>query len=151
MSDASHTEPTVGTRENMTPLPIPPRSAASNAPESSVCTPEQDTTIQEHITGLLWICKDGSTNVAGIRFPHPDKPTPSELNNSDQENVLPPTPAVSCPNPPVQTPPLLGRTRHSIPFTDDVATNQALLAAITRVCNNIDCGDMYVEQIEEIV
>ena len=46
---------------------------------------------------------------------------------------------------------IIGRTRHSIPFTDDVATNQALLAAITRVRNNVDRGDTYVAQIEEIV
>ena len=39
----------------------------------------------------------------------------------------------------------------SIPFTDDVATNQALLTAITRVCNNVNRGDTHVEQIEEIV
>ena len=39
----------------------------------------------------------------------------------------------------------------SIPFTDNVTTNQALLAAITRVRNNIDRGDTYIEQIEEIV
>ena len=151
MSDASHTEPTIGVEENTTPLPIPPRSAAADAPKSSVRTPEQDTAIQECIAGLLRICEDGSTNVAGIRFPHPDEPTPSELNDSDQENIPPPASAVPRPNPPIQAPPPLSRTRHSIPFTDDVAPNQALLAAITRVHNNIDRGDTYVKQIEEIV
>ena len=45
----------------------------------------------------------------------------------------------------------LGRTRHSIQFTDDIATNQAILVAITRVQNTIDHGDTYVSQIEEIV
>ena len=151
MSNALHTEPTVRVEENTTPLPIPPRLTASDAPESSVCTTEQDTAIRERIAGLLQICEDGSTNVAGIHFPHPDEPTPSELNDSNQENVPPPAPAISRPNPPIQTPPPLGRTRHSIPFTDDVATNQALLTAITRVRNNIDRGDTYVKQIEEIV
>ena len=112
---------------------------------------EQDTAIQERIAGLLRICEDGSTNFAGICFPHPDEPTPSELNDSDQENIPPPVPTIPRPSPPVQTPPPLSRTRHSIPFTDDVATNQALLAAITRVRNNVNRGDTYVEQIEEII
>ena len=151
MSDSSHTKPNVRVEENMTPLPIPPRSAAPNAPEGSVRTLEQDTAIQERIAGFLRICEDGSTNVAGIRFPHPDEPTPSELNDSDQENIPPPAPAVPCPHPTIQTSLPLGRTRHSIPFTDNIATNQALLTAITRVCNNVDRGDTYVEQIEEIV
>ena len=101
MSNASHTEPTIGVEENTTPLPVPPRLAAPDASESSVHTTEQDTAIQEHIAGLLRICEDGSTNVAGIRFPHPDEPTPSDLNDSDQENVPPPVPVVSRPNPPV--------------------------------------------------
>ena len=151
MSNASHTEPTIRVEENMTPLPIPPRSTTADAPKSSVRTSEQDTAIQERFAGLLRICEDGSTNVAGIRFPHPDEPTPSELNDSDQENIPPPAPEIPHPNPTIQTPPPLGRTRHSIPFTDDVATNQALLAAITRVRNNVNRGNTYVEQIEEIV
>ena len=88
-----------------------------DAPEGSVRTPEQDTAVQERIAGFLRICKDGSTNVAGIRFPHPDEPAPSELNDSDQENV-PPTPTVPRLNPSIQALPPLGRTRHSIPFVD---------------------------------
>ena len=107
MSDASHTELSAPVEGNTTPLPIPPCSTAPNAPEGSVRTQEQDTAIQEQIAGLLRICEDGSTNVAGIRFPHPDEPTPSELNDSNQENI-PPAPTVSRPNPPVQTPSPLG-------------------------------------------
>ena len=148
MSDAAHTETVARVEENTTPLPIPPRSTATNVPKGSVRTPEQDAAIQERIRGFLRICEDGSTNIAGIRFPHPDEPTPGELNDSDQENI-PPT--VVRPNPPVQAPPPLGRTRHLIQFTDDVATNQAILAAITRVRNTVDHGDTYVAQIEEIV
>ena len=63
MSDASHTEPTLGIEENMTSLPVPPRSVTPDAPKSSVCKLEQDTAIQECIAGFLWICEDGSTNV----------------------------------------------------------------------------------------
>ena len=148
MSNAPHTEPIVRVEENMTPLPIPPCPATTNAPEGPVCTPEQDAAIQEQITGFLWVCEDGSTNVAGICFPHPDKPTPKELNDSNQENI-PPT--VSHPNPPIQTPPPLGHAQHSIQFTNNVSTNQAILTAITRVRNTVDHGDTYVEQIEEIV
>ena len=148
MSNASHSpNHTTIIEENMDPLPVPPRTTSSDAPASSVRTLEQDTAIQERITGFLRICKDGSTNITGICFPHPDEPAPEELNNSNQENI-PPT--VSRPNPPIQAP-LLGRTRHSIQFTDDIATNQAILAAITRVRNTIDHGDTYVAQIEEIV
>ena len=150
MSDASHTESNTPVEENTTPLPIPPRSITSNAPEGSIRIQEQEAAVQERIAGLLRICEDGSTNVAGIRFPHPDEPMASELNDSNQENI-PPTPTVSHPDPPVQTSSPLGQTQHSIPFTDNVSTNQALLAAITRVRNNVNRSDMYVEQIEEIV
>ena len=82
-------------------------------------------------------------------FPHPDEPTPSELNDSDQENVLPPIQAVSHPRPSIHTP--LRRTQAAIPFTDDAATNQALLAAITRVHNNVNHGNTYIGEIEEII
>ena len=78
MSNASHTEPTTRVEENTTPLPVPPRTTTSDAPESSIHTSEQDTAIQERFAGLLQICEDGSTNVAGIHFPHPDEPTPSD-------------------------------------------------------------------------
>ena len=53
MSDVPHSSDHSTAVENTDPLPIPPRSTASNAPESSVRTPEQDTAIQEHIAGLL--------------------------------------------------------------------------------------------------
>ena len=68
MSDALHTETTVGVEENTTPLPVPPRPTTTDAPEGPVCTTVQDTTIQERIVGFLWICEDGSTNIAGIQF-----------------------------------------------------------------------------------
>ena len=151
MSDASHTKATIRVEENTTPLPIPPRSTTSDAPESSVRTSEQDVAIQQRLAGFLQICEDGSTNVTGIRFPHPDEPTPSELNDSNQENVPPPTSEIPRPNPTIQAPLPLSRTRHSIPFTDNVATNQALLATITRVRNNVDRSNTYIEPIEEIV
>ena len=148
MSNASHTEVTVRVEENTTPLPIPPHLTTTNASEGPVCTPEQDTTIQERIAGFLRICEDGSTNVAGIQFPHPDEPTPDELNDSDQENV----PPIPRPHSPIQAPPPpLGHTQHSIQFTDGVATNQAILATITRVRNTVDHSDTYIAQIEEIV
>ena len=148
MSNALHAEPIVRVEENTTPLPVPPHPTTTNAPEGPVRTLEQDATIQERIRGFLRICEEGSTNVAGIRFPHPDEPTPEELNDSDQENV---PPGISRPSPSIQAPPPLRHARHSIQFTDDVSTNQAILAAITRVCNTVDHGDAYVEQIEEII
>ena len=54
-------------------------------------------------------------------FLHPNEPTPSELNNSNQENIAPPVPTVPCINPPIQAP--LGRMQAAVPFTDDPATN----------------------------
>ena len=148
MSDASHTETTVSIEENTTPLPVSPHPATTNVPEGPVLTSEQDAAVQERIVGFLRICKDGSTNIAGIQFPHRYEPTPDELNDSDQENV----PPIPHPRSPIQAPPPpLRRTRHSIQFTDNVATNQAILAAITRVQNTVDHGDTYITQIEEIV
>ena len=103
MSDASHsTDHTTAAEENMAPLPIPPRSITPDATPSSVRTQEQDAAIQEHIRGFLQICEDGSTNVAGIHFPHPDEPTPSKLNDSNQENIPPPAPPAAHNSPPVQ-------------------------------------------------
>ena len=151
MSDASHsTDHATAVEENTTPLPIPPRSVTPDATSSSVHTQEQDATIQERIAGFLRICEDGSTNVAGIRFPHPDKPTPSELNDSDQENIPPSTPPATRTSSPVWAE-ALGRTRASIPFTNDESINQALLSALTRVRNNINRGSTYQLQIEEII
>ena len=151
MSNASHsTDLTTAVEENTTPLPIPPRSVTSDATSSSVRTQEQDTAIQECIGGFLQICEDGSTSVAGIRFPHPNEPTPSELNDSDQENVPPPATPTARTSPPVQAE-ALGRTWVSIPFTNDESVNRALLSALTRVRNNVDRGSTYQLQIEEIV
>ena len=111
MSDASHsTDHATTVEENTAPLPIPPRSATPDATLSSVRTQEQDSTIQERVAGFLRICEDGSTNVAGIHFPHPDEPTPSELNDSNQENIPPPAPPATRTSPPVQAE-ALGRTR----------------------------------------
>ena len=116
MSDASTlAELPFGTGENTDPLPIPPRTTTPDA------SPDQ-----LHIQNTM------PTTFVRIRdsdFPHPNEPTPSELNNSDQENIPPPVPIIPCSGPTIRTP--LGRTQASIPFTDDHATNQALLAAIT--------------------
>ena len=151
MSDASHsTNHTTAVEENTTPLPIPPRLITPDAASSSVRIQEQDTAIQERMAGFLRICEDGSTNVAGIRFPHPDEPTPSELNDSKQENILPPTPPAARTGSPIRAE-ALGRTRVSIPFTNDKSVNQALLSTLTRVQNNVDRGSTYQLQIEEIV
>ena len=76
MSNATHSsEHATVIEENTDPLPVPPRTTPPDAPSGSVRTPEQDAAIQERIAGFLRICEDGSTNVAGIRFPHPDEPT----------------------------------------------------------------------------
>ena len=150
MSDASHsTNHATTVEENTTPLPIPPRSVTPDATSSSVRTQEQDAAIQECITGFLQICEDRSTNVAGIRFPHPDEPTPNELNDSEQENIPPPTPPAARTGSPIQAE-ALGRTRASIPFTNDESVNQALLSALTRVRNNVDRGSTYQLQIEDV-
>ena len=136
MSDASHsTSHSTFVEENTNPLPVPPREASPDVTTPSI---------------LVQVPPIRFVRIRDTDFPHPDEPTPSELNDSDQENV-PPTPAVPRRDSSVQTPPPLGRTRHSIPFTDDSTTNHALLAAITQVCNNVDRGDTYVKQIEEIV
>ena len=126
MSNASTlTELPFGTRENTDPLPIPPRTATPDAPSD-----------QLHIQNAM---PATFVHIGDTDFPHPDEPTPSELNDSDQENVAPPVQAVSRPGPSICTP--LRRTQADIPFTDDAATNQALLTAITRVCNNVNRGD----------
>ena len=138
MSDASHsTEHSTLVTENMTPLPIPPHKATTDVPTGPVRMPIS--------TPTTFYC------VRDEDFPHPDEPTPSELNDSDQENVPPPviSPAI-CASSPTQAEPL-GRIRASIPFTNNKAANQALLSALTRVRNNVDHGCMYQLQIEEIV
>ena len=136
MSDASTlAELPFGTRENTDPLPIPPHTATPDAPSDQLRVQNATPTSFVHI-------RDSD-------FPHPDEPTPSELNDSDQENITPPVPTVPHSGPTISTP--LGRTQAAIPFTDDPATNQALLAAITRVRNNVNHGDTYRGEIEEIV
>ena len=136
MSDASMlAELPIGTRENMDPLPIPPRTTTPDA------TPDQ-LHIQNETPATFIHIRDSD-------FPHPDEPTPSKLNDSNQENIPPPIPTVLCRGPTICTP--LGRTQAAIPFTDDPSTNQALLATITRVRNNVDHGNTYINEIEEIV
>ena len=134
MSDASHTEPTVRVEENMTPLPIPPCPTTSDAPTSPV---------QVLISTTFYRVREED-------FPHPDKPTPSKLNDSDQENIPPSTPPTIYTSSPIQAEPL-GRVQAAIPFTNDKSVNQALLSALTRVRNNVDHGSTYQLQIEEIV
>ena len=136
MSDASTlAELPFGAKENTDPLPIPPRTSTPDA-----------------LHAQLHVQNPTPTSFVRIRdedFPHPNEPTPSELNNSDQENVLPPVPEVPRRHPTIRAP--LGRTQAAIPITDDPATNQTILAAITRVHNTVHRGNAYVSQIEEII
>ena len=134
MSDASTlAELPFRTEENTDPLPIPPRPTASDAP--------YDPIREAIIRPTFYQLRDED-------FSHPDEPT-SKLNDSDQENIPPPVQEVPRRRPAVHTP--LGRTQAAIPITDDPTTNQAILAAITRVRNTVHHGDTYVGQIEEIV
>ena len=136
MSDALHTEPTVQVEENTSPLPVPPHPTTSNAPTSPVLT--------------LISTPTTFYSVRNEDFPHPDEPTPSELNDSDQENIPPSVPPTARASPPVQAEPL-GRMQYSIPFTSDESVNRALLSALTRVQNDVDHGSTYQLHIEEIV
>ena len=135
MSDASHSSNhTTAVEENMNPLPIPPCTVTPDAPTSSVCAAVSTPT-------TFYRVRDED-------FPHPDKPTPSKLNDSDQENMPPPViPPAERASSPIRVKPL-GRTRASIPFTSD---NRALLSALTRVQINVDRGRTYQLEIEEIV
>ena len=123
------------TQENTDPLPVPPCKTSPDASPAQLHI--QNTTPATFIH--IW----------DSDFPHPDEPTPSELNDSDQENIAPPIQEVPRSGPSIHTP--LGITQVAIPFTDDPTTNQALLAAITRVCNSVNHGNTYVGEIEEIV
>ena len=110
MSDASHSSNhTVVIEENMDPLPVPPRSATSDAP-----------------AGPVRVAVSTPTTFYRVRdedFPHPDEPTPSKLNDSDQENVPPPIiPPTTSTSPPVQAR-VLGRTQMSVPFSNDDVVN----------------------------
>ena len=77
MSDVTHsTNHTTTVKENTDPLPIPPHTTTPDATNGSIrAAVSTPTTFYR---------------VRNEDFPHPDKPTPSELNNSDQENVPPP-------------------------------------------------------------
>ena len=136
MSDASIlTELPFRTEENTDPLPIPPCTATPDAPSA-----------QLHVQNPMptsFVCIQDSN------FPHPDEPTPSELNNSDQENIPPLVPEAPRHHPTICAP--LGRTQAAIPITDDATTNQAILTAITRVHNTIHHGATYISEIEEII
>ena len=82
MSDASTlAELPFGTGENTDPLPIPPCPATPNAPTDP---------IHAAITRPMFY------RVRDEDFPHPDEPTPSKLNDSDQENIPPPVPEIPC-------------------------------------------------------
>ena len=134
MSNASTlAELPFGVEENTDPLPIPPCTATPDAPYDP---------IREAIIRPTFY------RVSDEDFSHPDEPA-SELNDSNQENIPPPVPEVPRRRPTVHTP--LGRTQAAIPITNDAATNQAILAAITRVRNTVHRGDAYVSQIEEII
>ena len=136
MSDASAlAQLPFRTEENTDPLPIPPCMATPDASPAQL-------RIQNPTPASFVRVRDED-------FPHPDEPTPSEPNNSDQENIQPPVPEVPRRRPTVRAP--LGRTQAAIPLADDPNTNQAILAAITRVHNTVHHGDTYVSQIEEII
>ena len=116
MSDASAlAELPFGAEENTNPLPIPPRTTTPDVPNDPI---------------RAALVRPTFYQVRDEDFPHPDEPA-SELNDSDQENIPPPVPEVPRRRPTVHTP--LGRTQAAIPITDDATTNQAILAAITRV------------------
>ena len=141
MSDASTlAKLPFGNEENTHPLTVPPCTTTPNAPSNQLSIQNAMTITTPPIT---------FAHIRDSDFPHPDKPTPSELNDSDQENVAPPIPTIPCSGPTIHTP--LGRMQAAIPFTDDASNNQALLAAITRVHNNVDCGNTYIGEIKEIV
>ena len=136
MSDASTlSELPFGTEENTDPLPIPPRMTTPDA--SSAQLHVQNPTPTSFV------------RVRDDNFPHPNEPTPSELNDSDQENIPPPIPEVPRCRPTVRAP--LGRTQAAIPLANNPATNQAILAAITQVRNTVHHDDTYVSQIEEVI
>ena len=111
MSDVAYSSDHTATiEENTDPLRIPPRTITSDAPTSSVRTAVSTPTTFYHV-------RDED-------FPHLDEPTPSKLNDLDQENVPPPViPPAERASSPVRVEPL-GRTRASIPFTSDEAVNR---------------------------
>ena len=116
MSDASTlAELPFGTEENTDPLPIPPRTTTPDVPSAQLHV--------QNPTPPSFVC------IQDDNFLHPDEPTPSELNDSDQENILPPVPEVPRRHPTVHAP--LGRTQAAIPLSSDSNINQAIFATIT--------------------
>ena len=136
MSNASTlVELPFGSKENTSPLPIPPHTTTPDVSPSQLHI--------QNATPATFI------HIRDNNFPHPDMPTPSELNDSDQENVAPSIQGISRHGPSIHTP--LRRVQAAVPFTDDPGVNQAIVSAITRVHNNIDRGNTYIGEIEEIV
>ena len=127
--------------ENTDPLPIPPCSSTPVPVQDQLC-------IQNWTLSILRIANKGTTNIAGITFPQPDDPSDDEHNDSNQENIAPPISEVPHTSPPVHP---LGRMCVAVPFTDDIGTNQAIIAAITRVHNTVDHDESYIGNIEEII
>ena len=39
----------------------------------------------------------------------------------------------------------------AVPFTDDISTNQAMVAAINHICNTVNHGNEYIGNIEETI
>ena len=116
MSDASHsTSHATVVEENMDPLPVPPRQVTPDVTVPPV---------------LIQVPPIHFFHIRDTDFPHPDEPTPSELNDSDQENIAPPVQAIPRTGPTIRTP--LRRTQAAIPFLEDATTNQAILTAITQ-------------------
>ena len=71
--------------ENTTPLPILPCTATPDAPSGQLHV--------QNLTPTMFI------RIRASDFPHPDEPTPSELNDSDQENIALPISTVPHTNP----------------------------------------------------
>ena len=119
MSDVAHSPDHATAAKNTDPLPIPPRMVTPNALTSPV----------------LMVISTPTTfyQVRDEDFPHPDEPTPSKLNDLDQENVPPPViPSATRTGSPVQAQ-VLGRTHMSVPFSNNNAVNRSLVSALTRV------------------
>ena len=137
MSDAAHSSNHTTVIENTDPLPIPPCMVTPNAPTSPVRMAISTPT-------TFYRVRDED-------FPHQDEPTLKELNDSDQEN-MPPTiiPSNAHTGSPIRAQ-VLRRTQMSAPFSNDDAVNRALVSALTRVRNNVNHGNTYQLEIEEII
>ena len=86
MSDVTHnaiSELPFYNKENQDPLPIPPRPATPATSQSQLC-------VQNQPPHIIHIHTNGAGNETGLTSIHPDDPSNSELNNSDQENIDPP-------------------------------------------------------------